>query len=50
MACDYQKVKAWARILGFIGAAVSIVLGIAKMFKITGVMHPIDYITNCYMM
>ena len=50
MGCDYKTCKTWAKILGFIGAGVSIALGVAKMFKIMDEMDPIDYITNIYMM
>lgn len=50
MALDYEKCQKWAKILGFVGAGVAIILGIAKMFKIMDVMNPIDYITNVYLM
>ena len=50
MALDYVKCQKWSRILGFIGAGIAIILGIAKMFKIMDVMTPIDYITSVYLM
>ena len=50
MACDYEKMHKYAKIITFVCSCLLIGLGIGRFFNILEGMDPIDYIINIYMM
>lgn len=50
MSCNYESIKKWSKILSYACACGVIGLGIAKFFTVVGVLNPIDYIINIYLM
>lgn len=50
MICDYECMRKWTRIFVYGCSAAVVGLGIAKFFSVTGLMNPIDYIINVYLM
>ncbi len=50
MACDYEKMNKYGKIITFICSGLLVGLGIGRFFNILDGMNPIDYIINIYMM
>ena len=50
MACDYEKMHKYGKIITFVCSGLLVGLGIGRFFNILDGMNPIDYIINIYMM